>query len=116
KKRQATSGMFGDGAPTFDRRGDWLYFVSTRAFQPRYEDLGTTWIYDSTNLILAVPLRADMKSPYAPESDEETPKPTSPAAGSSVIPAEAVMTESAATQADEVSGTWKGTASGEMLP
>jgi tricorn protease len=52
QKRQATSGMFDDETPVFDRNGDWLYFVSSRAFQPTYSDLDTTWIYAGSQVLL----------------------------------------------------------------
>ena len=71
-KHQVTSGMFNDTWPTFDRKGDFLYFATNRDFSsPMYEDLGTTFIYANTDRLIAVPLREDVKSPLAPESDEE---------------------------------------------
>ena len=66
-----TSGMFDDSNPAFDREGNWLFFTSTRTFQPIYEDLGDTWIYANTRNLLAVPLRADVENPWAVENDEE---------------------------------------------
>jgi len=68
-----TAGMFGDSAPVFDRKGDWLYFASARRFaDPNYSDLDTTFVYDQSQVLVAVPLRADVKSPWLGESDEET--------------------------------------------
>ena len=72
KRYPITSGFFNDGSPTFDREGKFLYFVSSRAFdEPEYEDVGTTFIYSNTEVILAVPLRADVELPMQPKSDEE---------------------------------------------
>ncbi len=69
---QVTTGMFSDGDPTFDRTGDWLYYVSARHWQgPQYADNDTTFIYAGTNVLLAVPLRDDVDSPLNPKSDEE---------------------------------------------
>jgi tricorn protease len=68
---KVTSGMFSDSAPTFDRKGEYLYFASSRSFTPRYSDLDGTFIYDRSEVLLAVPLKADTKSPWLPESDEE---------------------------------------------
>ncbi|MBW7906615.1 MAG: PDZ domain-containing protein [Phycisphaerae bacterium] len=69
---QLTSGMFSDSSPTFDRKGDWIYYASNREFSnPRYEDIGTTWIYTETGRLLAMPLRKDVKSPLLPKADEE---------------------------------------------
>jgi tricorn protease len=72
EKHQVTSGTFNDTWPTFDRKGDYLFFASNRDFSsPAYEDLGTTFIYANTDMLLVVPLRDDLASPFAPKSDEE---------------------------------------------
>ncbi|MHC5023188.1 MAG: S41 family peptidase [Planctomycetota bacterium] len=70
--RQVTSDMFGDGQPVFDRKGDYLYFASSRTFNPTYSDIDTTFVYRQSQNLLAVPLRADMDNPWAVKSDEET--------------------------------------------
>jgi len=73
EKKQVTSGMFNDSWPTFDRKGDYLFLASNRNFtSPVYEDIGTTFVYADTDVLLAVPLRAEVGSPFAPKSDEET--------------------------------------------
>ena len=66
-----TSGMFNDESPAFDRDGDWLYFTSDRRFAPSYSSLDGTWIYDDSGVLIAVPLRDDVESPWLSESDEE---------------------------------------------
>ena len=66
-----TKGMFNDGSPTFARVGDWLYFTSDRRFAPSYSSLDGTWIYDDSGVLVAVPLRDDVSSPWLEESDEE---------------------------------------------
>ncbi len=66
-----TKGMFNDASPTFDRDGDWLYFTSDRRFAPSYSSLDGTWIYDDSGVLVAVPLREDVESPWLAESDEE---------------------------------------------
>ncbi len=72
EKHQVTTGMFADTWPTFDRKGEYLYFASNRDFSgPVYEDVGTTFVYADTDRLLVVPLRADVKNPLAPKSDEE---------------------------------------------
>ncbi len=72
-RRQLTSGFFNDSNPTFDRQGDYIFFSSNRSFtSPKYEDVGTTFIYSGTEVILAMPLRADVEYPLLPKSDEET--------------------------------------------
>ncbi|MDF1837481.1 MAG: PDZ domain-containing protein, partial [Planctomycetota bacterium] len=64
---QVTSGMFADTMPSFDISGDWLFFLSSRTFNPSYADLDSTWIYDETSNVMAVALHADVESPFAPE-------------------------------------------------
>ena len=73
EKHQLTSGFYADESPVFDRKGEYLYFISGRAISnPEYEDLGTTWIYQGTQVLVAMPLRAEVKHFMMPESDEET--------------------------------------------
>jgi len=70
--QQVTAGMFGDSTPTFDRKGEFLYFASSREFSsPMYEDVGNSFIYARSERLYAVPLRADVELPWAPKSDEE---------------------------------------------
>lgn len=71
--RQVTSAHYSDWSPTFDPGGKYLYFLSSRTFEPIYGDAGAdnTWIYANSANILAVPLRKDVASPVAPRSDVE---------------------------------------------
>ena len=71
---QVTDGFFNDSNPTFDRKGDWLAFTSQRNFNPSYSDHDTTWIYNDSQVLMAVPLKADFKLPWLPRSDEEGQK------------------------------------------
>lgn len=142
EKRAITSGMTNENTPTFDRKGDYLYYVCSLSFSPMYEDLGTTWIYAGTELIVAVPLRKDVKSPYLPKSDEETWKeekkederktildgafsgqPDPFVALQEINPLLAIQASDAPgylkvelAQVDEVSGEWRATASGSQIP
>lgn len=71
-KQKITSGFFNDANPVFDRKGEFIYFVSNRAFNaPRYEDIGSSFIYANTAVLIAMPLRSDVKNPFAAKSDEE---------------------------------------------
>lgn len=71
-QRKLTSGFFNDSNPVFDRKGDFLYFSSNRAFnRPQYEDVGTTFIYAGTEVLMAMPLREDVDHPLLPKVDEE---------------------------------------------
>lgn len=127
--RQVTSDLFADSNPVFDRKGDHLYFSSNRSFRPYYSDLDTTFIYADTEVLVAVPLRADMKSPWAPESDEETwdndedtdedeAEDEGEEAGdddaddASEDDEAGEGDDAAAPEDDGVSGTWEGTAKG----
>lgn len=79
RRHQVTSGMFRVSEPTFDRQGDFLYFACNRHFaSPIYEDVGSTFVYANTETLNAVPLRKDVKNPFATKSDEE-PATTQPA-------------------------------------
>jgi len=71
---QVTSGFYGDGDPTFDRKGEWLVFTSQRNFSPTYGEFDTTWIYNNSQVLMAVPLKKDFKLPWLPTSDEEGQK------------------------------------------
>ncbi|MHB0956597.1 MAG: S41 family peptidase [Pirellulaceae bacterium] len=70
-KQQITDGMFNDTCPTFDRKGEYLFFASNRFFgSPMYDDLGTTFIYGTSQVLVTLPLRNDVKNPLLPKSDE----------------------------------------------
>lgn len=114
RKTQLTSGIFPDFSPTFDRKGDYLYYVTGRTFRPTYEDFGTTWIYTNALSLVVVPLRAEVGAPLPPKVDEE--KWGDGPAGDKPKTVLDVAAEVTAAQADEVSGTWSGTASGSLLP
>jgi tricorn protease len=72
--QQVTKGMFVDYLPTFDRKGDFLYFFSEREIsQPKYADAGLTFIYEDTAVLHAIPLRKNVSNPFKAKSDEEEP-------------------------------------------
>ncbi len=69
---EITAGMFADYLPTFDRKGDFLYFFSEREIsRPEYADAGLTFVYKDTSVLHAIPLRKDVANPFKPTSDEE---------------------------------------------
>lgn len=68
---QVTSGLFDDSNPVFSAEGDYLFFDSTRTFDPIYADLDDTWIYANTRRVLAVPLTAESEHPQALEDPSE---------------------------------------------
>ncbi len=72
KPVQLTSGMFSDNEPVFDRKGDYLYFVSHRKFDDViYGDVDGTWVYVNAGQLCVAPLRAAVGSPWAPKVDAE---------------------------------------------
>jgi tricorn protease len=74
KRHQVTSGYYNDYSPVFDPKGNYLYFVGGRSFNPIYSDIDNTWIYTNTAVVMAVPLRRDVKSPLATRNDEVVAK------------------------------------------
>jgi tricorn protease len=111
KKDRLTHGHFADYSPVFDRKGEWLYFASRRAFNNVVQDENLQgWVYTNTSKIIAVPLKKSTASPYLPKSDEEPVKVEEPKEKKT---AGIALTRSVATTvADDVSGTWTGTISG----
>jgi tricorn protease len=71
RRHEVTSGMFEDGSPTFAPDGAWLFYTSARTFRPTYSDFDTTWIYNGSTNVVAVPLRADVENPWRAKNDEE---------------------------------------------
>jgi tricorn protease len=116
ERKQATSSMFNVGDVAFDRAGDFLYFRANRHWtSPIYADLDTTFIYAGTDVLHMVPLREDVKHPFAARSDEEELKPAKKDAKKDEAKKDEPKKDSAAPAAkadDGVSGTWEGTASG----
>jgi tricorn protease-like protein/C-terminal processing protease CtpA/Prc len=114
---RVTSAMFNSVTPTFDRKGDYLYYRSNRIIQsPQYSDLDTTFIYSGTEALYLVPLRADMKSPWAPRSDEEEIKRPDEAKKDNAEGDKKPDSKSDTPPAkpdDGVSGTWEGVAHGQ---
>ncbi len=72
KAHQATAGMFHDSWPTFSRDGKYLFFASNRRFDsPVYDDIGDTFVYTNTDVLMIVPLKEDTPLPWRPTNDEE---------------------------------------------
>ncbi len=132
QKSQLVSSMFNSGSPAFDRAGDYLYFSSNRTINnPTYGDLDTTFVYNQTANLYMAPLRADIKNPWLPKSDEEELKKEEPKkddkkdddkkdeAKKDETKKEESKDSGAKADAvadDGVSGTWEGKASGPEMP
>jgi tricorn protease len=113
KTERLTRGMFPDYNPVFDRKGEWLYFVSRRSFQGLVQDENLQgWVYTNTARLIAVPLKKTTESPYLPKSDEEPVK--SEEKKTAMVGIGLTRTASAVA-ADDVSGTWTGTFTGTPI-
>ncbi len=133
-KTQVVSSMFNCGGVAFDRKGDWLFLYSSRSFNPVYSDLDTTFAYTGGETLLMVPLREDVKHPFAPISDEEEykkddkPKPDADKAkandkandkagdGAKADEKKDTPPKDAAKADDGLSGSWEAKATGGNLP
>jgi len=79
KTHQVTSGFYNDDLPGFDPDGKYLYFRTTRNFNPIYSELDSTWIYANGTRMAVVPLTRDLPNPMTPKNDdEERPKEKKP--------------------------------------
>ena len=75
KAQQVTEGFFDDTDLCFDKNGKWLYFSSSRVFNPTYGRNEFSLKVDATERLYALSLRADTPNPFLDKNDEE-PDPT----------------------------------------
>lgn len=120
---QVTSGFFSDGSPAFDRAGEYLYYTSSRRFSPSYSDIDSSFIYENSQVLLAVPLLAESDRLWAPENEEVTWEEESEETDEEGEEGEEGEEEGEGeeeteeSQADDgLSGTWEGTLTGGPLP
>ncbi len=71
KLHTVTSTMFSSGTPAFDSSGEWLFFTTARSLSPMFSEVDDSFLFANTTVVAAVPLRADVKSPFAPVNDDE---------------------------------------------
>jgi tricorn protease len=79
----ATDAWYNSGGPAFSGDGRFLFFVSDRDFDPVYSSTEWNHAYLAMSRVYFVTLSKDVKSPFAPKSDEvaiKADKPASPAA------------------------------------
>ncbi|MGZ0015123.1 S41 family peptidase [Yeosuana sp. AK3] len=62
KTSQLTSGYYSDNNPTFSVDGKYLFFATSRTFNPIYSDLDNTFIYPNSTTIAVGTLTAKEKS------------------------------------------------------
>ncbi len=65
-----TSEMTNDYNPVFDPEGKYLYFISSRDYNPLLGNFEMSYVYRNMDRIYVMPLRKNLPSPFAPESDE----------------------------------------------
>ncbi|MGH7243363.1 MAG: S41 family peptidase [Phycisphaerales bacterium] len=121
EKTRVTNPMFDSNDPSFDRKGDFLYFNSARNITgPEYSQVPNdqSWIYTNTGVLHILPLRKDVKSPWLAVSDEETFKEDTAKAEKKDEKKDDKKEngdkkpDAAAAGDDGVSGSWSGTAKG----
>ena len=70
--RQITDSHFHDFGPTWDPQGEYLYYLSDRAYAPQISSLEWNFATDRETFIYALALRNDVAHPLPAESDEVT--------------------------------------------
>lgn len=88
KNTQLTSGLTNDDSPTFDPKGRYIYFVSTRDFNLTFSNWEFNYIYTNPVRVYVGILAADGPALFLPESDEEKPKDDKPAMAAADKPKE----------------------------
>ncbi|MCA6073281.1 S41 family peptidase [Fulvivirga sedimenti] len=66
---QVTSGYYNDQSPVFSADGKYLFFATSRNFQPSYSDLDNTFIYANSTQLAVIPLDAGTPSILAAKND-----------------------------------------------
>jgi len=70
KSFAVTDSWYDSGSPTFSEDGKYLYFVSDRNFSPVYSSTEWNHAYVDMSKLYLITLAKDIKSPFAPKSDE----------------------------------------------
>ncbi len=73
KVRRVTGQPFAEYNPAWDPKGDYLYFLSDREYQPLLSNVEFNFAENRTTGIFALALRKDVKDPFPPQSDEVKP-------------------------------------------
>lgn len=72
---EITDGWQAASNPCFSSDGKWLFFVSSRDFNPIYSSTEWNHAYLETSRIYFVSLASDTENPFKPKSDEVNEKP-----------------------------------------
>ncbi|MGD8867691.1 MAG: S41 family peptidase [Gemmatimonadales bacterium] len=67
---RVTSEMFNDFSPTWDPKGDYLFYLSDRALAPQIGSFEWNYVVNRESWIYALALRGDVANPFPPRSDE----------------------------------------------
>ena len=70
EKQPVTDTWYNSNSPVFDTEGNYLFFSSSRDFNPIYSWTEWNHAYRDMNKIYFVTLQKDVKNPFAPENDE----------------------------------------------
>lgn len=70
KSHRVTDEMWNEYSPVFEPKGDYLYFLADRMFQPLISGIEFDFATDRETGIYALALRKNVKNPFAPKSDE----------------------------------------------
>lgn len=70
KSTRITSEFYSTANPSFDPKGEYLYFYGLKNFEATYSDQDPTWVYNNSVNLYAVTLRNDVKDIFAPKNDE----------------------------------------------
>ncbi len=62
--------MWNEYSPTWDPKGDYLFFVSDREFHPQIGSFEFNYAVDRESYLYALALRKDVEHPFPPRSDE----------------------------------------------
>ncbi len=106
-----TEPVLADMNPSFDPKGDYLYFIGRRDFDPVYDGLQFELSFPKGSRPYVVTLRPDVRSPFAPReaaaadekpapAPEESPSPEKPAASTDAVEGGASQAAEAPPEAD----------------
>ena len=70
KTRRITDELWNEHMPTWDPKGDYLFYLSDREFAPQVDTKEWNYANNQNTMIYALALRADVAHPFPPRSDE----------------------------------------------
>ncbi len=70
RSRAVTGEMWNEYSPTWDPKGNYLFFISDREFHPQIGSYEFNYVLDRESYLYAIALRKDVEHPFPPRSDE----------------------------------------------